>query len=139
MTQTFEDIDGADAIVDDILIWGKDVTEHNKHIEQVLQRVRNINLKLNAEKSIVQTDEVTYKRHVLSSTGIKPQVKKELQRFMGIVNYLGKFIPNLSDVTQPLLHKETAWHWTEMQEKAFNEVKKRFSEENVISGELGRN
>ena len=139
MTQTFEDIDGADAIVDDILIWGKDVTEHNKCIEQVLQRVRNINLKLNAEKSIVQTDEVTYKRHVLSSTGIKPQVKKELQRFMGIVNYLGKFIPNLSDVTQPLLHKETAWHWTEMQEKAFNEVKKRFSEENVISGELGRN
>ena len=63
-----------------------------------------------------------------------PQVKKELQRFMEIVNYLGKFIPNLSDVTQPLLHKETAWHWTEMQEKAFNEVKKRFSEENVISG-----
>ena len=91
---------------------------------------------------------MTYKRHVLSSTGIKPdpskvqaitemkspQVKKELQRFMEIVNYLGKFIPNLSDVTQPLLHKETAWHWTEMQEKAFNEVKKRFSEENVISG-----
>ena len=49
MTQTFEDIDGADAIVDDILIWGKDVTEHNKRIEQVLQRVRDINLILNAE------------------------------------------------------------------------------------------
>ena len=34
MTQTFEDIDGADAIVDDILIWGKDVTEHNKRLDK---------------------------------------------------------------------------------------------------------
>ena len=72
MTQTFEDIDGADAIVDDILIWGKDVTEHNKRLEQVLQRVRNINLILNAENSIVQTDEVTYIGYILSSKGIKP-------------------------------------------------------------------
>ena len=116
MTQTFEDIDGADAIVDDILIWGKDVTEHNKRLEQVLQRVRDINLKLNTEKSIVQTDEVTYIGHILSSKGIKPdpskvqaitemkspQDKKELQRVMGMINYLGKFIPNLSNVTQPL-------------------------------------
>ena len=114
MTQTFEDIDGADAIVDDILIWGKDVTEHNKRLEQVLQRVRDINLKLNTEKSIVQTDEVTYIGHILSSKGIKPdpskvqaitemkspQDKKELQRVMGMVNYLGKFIPNLSDVSE---------------------------------------
>ena len=114
ITQTFEDIDGADAIVDDILIWGKDVTEHNKRLEQVLQRVRDINLKLNTEKSIVQTDEVTYIGHILSSKGIKPdpskvqaitemkspQDKKELQRVMGMVNYLGKFIPNLSDVSE---------------------------------------
>ena len=45
MTQTFEDINGADAIVDDILIWGKDVVEHNKRLEQVLQKARHTNLK----------------------------------------------------------------------------------------------
>ena len=57
---------------------------------------------------------MTYIGYILSSKGIKPdpskvqaiiemkspQDKKELQRFMGMVNYLGKFIPNLSDVSE---------------------------------------
>ncbi len=49
MSQAFEDIDGVEviAIVDDILIWGKDEAEHNDRLKQVLERVRQINLKLN--------------------------------------------------------------------------------------------
>ena len=60
---------------------------------------------------------------------------KELQRFMGMVNYLAKFIPNLSNVTVPLrelLKNDTAWHWEEIDQKAFEEIKCRFTAENSL-------
>lgn len=149
MTQAFEDIDGAEAIVDDILIWGKDIEEHNQRLKQVLRRARDINLKLNKEKSKIQTDSVTYIGHVTTSDGIKPdpvkvkaiheietpQDKKELLRFMGMVNYLAKFIPRLSDITQPLrelLKKDTEWHWDERHETSFNDVKRSLEDDAVL-------
>lgn len=45
---------------------------------------------------------------------------------MGMINYLGKFIPNLSSKNQPLrllLESDVAWHWNEEQERAFNDLK----------------
>ena len=50
----------------------------------------------------------------------------ELQRFMGMVNQLGKFIPGLADLNEPLrqlLRKETTWYWGEAQQTAFQRVK----------------
>ena len=149
MSQAFDDIDGTSIIMDDILIWGKDVAQHDHRLRQVLQRARDINLKLNSEKSCIQTHEVVYIGHIFSKIGVKPdpmkvqaitemqapQDKKELLRFMGMVNYLGKFIPNLSNVTQPLrelLQKETAWHWIDTHERAFNEIKKRITHEKIL-------
>ena len=45
---------------------------------------------------------------------------------MGMINYLGKFIPNLSSKNQPLrllLESDVAWHWNEEQERVFNDLK----------------
>ena len=63
MTQSFEDIEGAESIVEDILIWGTDEAEHNRCLRQVLQRAKDINLKLNAEKSRKHASELTYMGH----------------------------------------------------------------------------
>ena len=46
---------------------------------------------------------------------------------MGIVNNLGKFIPNISGINQPLrqlLQKDIAWHWEEVQQQSFDELKR---------------
>jgi hypothetical protein len=54
---------------------------------------------------------------------------------MGMVNYLAKFIPNLSNVTVPLrelLKKDTAWHWEEIHQKAFEEIKSRVTAEKIL-------
>lgn len=60
-------------------------------------------------------------------TKIKPpQNKKELQRFLGIIVYLAKFIPNLSDKTLPLkvlLSKRNEWRWTSNEQRSFNKLK----------------
>ena len=147
-TKIFEDIQGAEIFVDDILIWGKDEEEHNNRLKQALQRARDINLKLNAEKSKIQTTEVTYIGHIMSSIGMKPdpskikaikdigtpQEKKELLRFIGMVNYLGKFISGLSDMThllRELLKKDIEWHWSCKHDQAFNKIKESLTKEST--------
>ena len=134
MMQALDDIEGVAVIVDDILVWGITVDKHNRRLQNALQRACELNLKLNKEKSKIQTSELSYIGHLLTRDGVKldpqkvnamkelntPEDKKELQRFMGMVNYLAKFIPNLSNVTVPLrelLKKDTAWHWEEIHQK----------------------
>ena len=55
-----------------------------------------------------------------------PTNKKEVQRFLGMVNYLGKFLPNLSDVSVPLsklLETDVEWFFNAPQTKAVQEHK----------------
>ena len=73
--------------------------------------------------------------HTISEQGIKPDFNKiaailempnptyvkGLQRFLGMITYLGKFIPNLSDETTPLptlLEKDIIWHFDTPQTQA---------------------
>jgi hypothetical protein len=149
MSQAFEDIDGVEVIVDDILIWGKDEAEHNYRLKQVLERVRQINVKLNKDKSRIQTTEVSYIGHKITRDGLKPDPekvkaindittpkdKKDLMRFLGMVNYLAKFVPSLSDLTQPLnelIKKDIEWHWTKTHENAFNRVKSSLMQDKLL-------
>ena len=70
MSNLFEDIEGAKPIVDDILVWGQDVKEHNVRLRQVLDRAREANLKLNPEKCHIRKEAVPYIGHVLTKNGL---------------------------------------------------------------------
>ena len=84
--------------------------------------------------------ETAYVGHLLSVTGLKPDPAKvaaiermdtpndkaALQRFLGMVNYLAKFVPHLSDLCQPLrqlLQKDSAWVWSQDHCQAMKDVK----------------
>ena len=65
-----------------------------------------------------------------------PTNKKELQTFLGFVQYLAKFLPNMSDVLAPLrqlLHKEVEWHWENEQEKSFQTLRKMCTNAPVLA------
>ena len=65
-----------------------------------------------------------------------PTNVKELQQFMGIIQYMSPFIPKLSSHTDPLrklLHIEAAWKWTESHEKAFQAIKDLVHQEMTLS------
>lgn len=140
VAQMIEGLDGVVNIIDDLLVWGDSKEEHDHRLKKLLDRTREFNLKLNKNKCFVRTTEIKYIGHKLSDIGLKPdeekvravtqlpspQNKQELLRFMGMIQYLAKFIPNLSDVSAPLrklLEGDIEWHWEETQEKSFEHLK----------------
>ena len=74
MTEMFEDMEGVEVIVDDILVWGTNKEQHNQRLERVLNRVREKNIKLNPEKCTFGAQEVKYMGHILTADGLKPSV-----------------------------------------------------------------
>ena len=139
--EVLEGLEGVEVIADDILVFGRDVTEHDRNLRNLLERARERNLKLNKDKVKLRLTEVTYIGHRLTSNGLKPDPKKVeaivnmptpkdlpgLKRFLGMVNFLSKFLPNLSTVTESLRkleEKDTLWHWEDHHDQAIAEVKK---------------
>ena len=76
MSEMFEDIEGVEVVIDDLLIWGTTEEEHDARLEKVLQCAQQWNLKLNKEKSQIKLKEIKYIGHILSEDGIKPDPKK---------------------------------------------------------------
>ena len=109
------DIQGSANFPDDIVIWGKTLAEHDNRLQKVLLKVRESGLKLNKNKCQFFKNSIVFLGRIISSEGIRVDPSKpgaitkmsvlqsltELQRFLGMVNYLGKFIPNLAEVTTP--------------------------------------
>ena len=55
-----------------------------------------------------------------------PDNKKGVQQLLGLLNYVGKFIPNLSEMIallKELLVKNVSWHWGSEQDVAFRKIK----------------
>ena len=112
----YEHLEGVDTSMDDIIVWGSTKAEHDERLKQVLKATRTANLRLNKEKCQLGVKELTFVGDILSSEGIRPdprkvsaienmpqpQCKKDIQRFNGMINYMGKFIPNLSECMAPL-------------------------------------
>lgn len=96
MVKRFGDLPGVKIMMDDFLVYGKDLSEHNERLQKVLQRAREINLRFNKEKSVICQTKVRYLGHVFSSKGVsvddtkveaickmqRPQSVTELQRFL---------------------------------------------------------
>ena len=76
MSHLFQDIEGVEVIVDDLVVWGEDVEQHDVRLGQVLDCCRERNLKLNREKCHFRVSEVHYVGHVLSADGVKPDPQK---------------------------------------------------------------
>ncbi len=112
--------------VDDILCHSADHETHLEYLEQALLRLRKYNLKLNADKTIIAADEVTYLGYNLTGDGVSPSKDKlaairdveppkdvrGIREFVGLANYFRFLIPNFARRTAPLhalTKRSTAW------------------------------
>ena len=140
MCQAFGDLEGVETDVDDTLVWGATIQEHDDLLMKTLQRCEEINLTLNRDKCEFRVKKVIYIGHKLTAEGVKPdeekvetikrmpppEDKKGTERLLGVVNYLAKIVPNMSTITKPireLLRSDVEFQWGDAQEKAFQEVK----------------
>ncbi|XP_041362008.1 uncharacterized protein K02A2.6-like [Gigantopelta aegis] len=148
--QALEGLEGVRCVIDDIIVWGHTDDEHDSRVRTLLEHCRNIGISLNAEKCHFGADEISFMGHIVSNRGLKPDpakiealVKMEpptdkegVERLRGMVNYLSKFLPNLSDVMQPismLSHQDVEWSWTSIQDKAFSKLKTLLTEAPVLA------
>ena len=63
------------------------------------------------------------------------KIVKDVQKFLGLVNYYRRFVKDFAKIARPLhemTRKENKWSWRERQQKAFEELKKRFTIEPVL-------
>ncbi len=145
----FEHLPGVETMMDDIIVWGSNRQEHNGRWRQVLELIRQSNLKLNKEKCEFAVKSLTFVGDVLSEEGVRPDPRKtsaivnmerpqnneEVRRFLGMVTYLAKFIPQLSTHSAPLrclLEQKNEWMWAHEQEMCFQKLKRIITEEPVL-------
>ena len=102
--------------LDDILIYSEHVDEHVTHVRQVLQRLREYRLYAKLSKCAFSTTKVNFLGFVVSVAGVSmedsrvqtitewptPSSFKEVQMFIGFVNFYRRFIKGFSALTQPL-------------------------------------
>lgn len=135
---------GIKVFIDDALVFASTREEHDARLKAVMERLEQNGLTVNLEKCQIGKTSVDFMGHTLSEKGIlpmndkvdaiqrfrNPANPKELRSFMGLVNYVGKFIPNLSTISAPLrkmMHKGSKFQWTEEERRSFENVKKAMS------------
>lgn len=155
MNEIIEGLDGVAVIADDFLVYGCGETQelsnqdHDANLLKFLDRARKVNLKLNRDKLKLKLDRVAFIGHQLTSNGLEvdpekvrainempiPEDAAGILRFTGMVTYLAKFVPNMSDMLEPLRRltvKDVDFQWTIEQQTAFENIKKILIEAPVL-------
>ena len=142
MSELMQGLEFVRAYIDDLLVLTKsDWDDHLNKLSTVLNRIALAELKINANKSFFGKTETEYLGFWISRTGIRPITKKveaiqqlkppktrrELRRFIGIINYYRDMWIHRSSILAPLSRltsKQVPWQWTDKEQKAFDNMKK---------------
>lgn len=147
--ENFGDIENVLIYFDDILIVGGNRKEHDETLRKVLERAKEKNVRFNINKAQIALERVKYLGHIFSYNQIqpdperllaiekmeRPKNKKDLQTFLGVVNFMRSFIPNLADLTAPLrelLKKNALFSWTELHDRVIDNIKKCILNSNIL-------
>ena len=150
MLSLLEGLDGVVCVMDDILVFSRTKQEHNNRLQAVLKRLSAAGVTLNSKKCEFCKTQITFLGHVINHQGILADLNKtaaielmespksvtELRRFLGMVNQLGKFSPNIAELSKPLrelLSDKQAWVWTPAQDEAFTKLKKELTNPNILA------
>jgi hypothetical protein len=124
---------------DDILIYNKSWEDHVRHVDRVLQLLKEKQLYVEPSKCFFGVKDVEYLDHILSHEGVKvepnninammdwtiPKTLKNLRGFLGLTGYYHKFVRNYERIKTPLtaLTKKDAFSWTLEATQTFEQLK----------------
>ena len=155
MHELVEGLSGIEVVADDFIVVGCGNTieesnrDHDKNLVKFLERCKEQDVKLNTDKLALQQNEVPFIGHVATDKGLRidpakvrainempsPTDKAVVQRLLGLAQYLGKFLPHLSDITKPLrelTQNDVEWVWGDEQQTAMEALKKAVASTPVL-------
>ena len=131
--------------LDDIIIFGKTLEEHNQRLVAVITKLQSAGVKLSKNKCHFGKESVKFLGHIISKKGIEtdpdktakikdwelPKTMKDLITFLGFASYYRKFVKNFSTISAPLENivkreksqKKTIVEWTQTMEDSFSKLK----------------
>nr|XP_033477362.1 uncharacterized protein K02A2.6 [Epinephelus lanceolatus] len=150
MDQILSGLPGVQCYLDDILCTGANDEEHLRNLDATLQRLKEYGLRVRKEKCEFFKPSVEYLGHVIDAKGLHtapskiaaivdappPQNVSQLRSFLGLLNYYGRFIPNLASLLQPLhelLRQDKTWKWTANCQDAFQKAKSVLTTSEVLT------
>nr|XP_015833782.1 PREDICTED: uncharacterized protein K02A2.6-like [Tribolium castaneum] len=142
----FGHISGVSVIFDDLIIVANNEKGHDEILQRVLNTALENNIKFNKDKIQYKIKSVRYMGNIITDKGIKPdddkvcairemsepKCKEEVKRFLGMINFLSSFIPNVAIINAPLrelLKQNVEWHWTHRHTEVFNKLKELLSKQ----------
>lgn len=147
MNEVTKSLDFVFVYIDDILVASKNEEEHRRHLNLLYQKLSEYGVTINTSKCIFGTSALDFLSHTITPDGILPSndkiqaIKdfpqptsiKQIQQFVGMVNYYHRFIPKLAELLCPIhAHLATLlkmpktsknFTWPEMLNKSFAMVK----------------
>ena len=153
MNYVFHDLIGESMVIyiDDVVVKSNEWMDHLNHLVQAFERMRKYNLKMNPLKCAFGVSAGNFLGFLVHQRGIEidnnkakavigapaPTNKKELQRFLGQINYVRRFIADLAGKTKifsPLLRlkKDDQFIWTKDHDAAFKQIKSCLSNPPVL-------
>lgn len=147
--QIFGDIPDVYVIADDILIASSSMEEHGKTIQLVLERARKNGVKFNLSKIKLNQSSVIYMGNKLDRGTVKldpekvsavmnmriPEKKEDIQKLVGLLNFLDRFIPDKAEHVSPLcdlMKTNVPFIWEHQQQQAFETIVHILASEPVL-------
>lgn len=120
--EKLDGLPGVAVIRDDILVMGYRANDaeanqnYDNNLVRLLEQACKVNLRLDSSKMNLRKSQVRFMGRLITKNGLRPDPdkvkavqempsltsKKELLSLLGLVNYLSKFLPRLSEVAKPL-------------------------------------
>ncbi|KAL1486269.1 hypothetical protein MTO96_009335 [Rhipicephalus appendiculatus] len=123
--------------MDDMLVWGEAKQSHDERLALALESLLVADVSLNKEKCSFYQNSVTFLGHIIDQNGVRteegmmeaivkmmpPTHVTEIKRFLGMTNFVSRFIPKFGDIAHPLtevLRKSSHFFWDVAQYQAFS-------------------
>ena len=145
MDNITDQLTGIFAYIDNVLVASPSAAQHDRDLRKLFEALRRFGLVLNTDKCVFGAHEIDFLGHHVSAKGIcplpdkveavrrfeRPRSIKALQRFLSLVNFYRRFIPNAAATMRPLTNAlkgaPRQLKWTNDMTSAFEATKQRLT------------
>ncbi|KAI2642379.1 Retrovirus-related Pol polyprotein from transposon opus [Labeo rohita] len=152
MQTVLKELDGVKNYLDDIIVYGNSQEAHDKHLQAVRQRLDEVGLQINFDKSSFNKASIPFLGHVISKEGLRPSPDHliaiaeaprptdmvALRSFLGLTSWFNKFLPNYATVVEPLRQMlrakaQAPLQWSKETTESFDTLKRMLLQSPVLA------